>query len=382
MSVRGAALSLALLAAAVPARAAPADSAGAAISIVDDGPLGVGTPGILRSLFLEMPLADARAAGTGRPRLDVRWWFANDWSVPTRLAKGSHVVWVQQDAQTDVVQLSLSLPWSRFGAAPWLARWRTTAELRLEERWGGWSDGMIEKWHGIIGSWNFQRELYPRDAVNVTLTEEGGRTLFDVHHPSAAVSDLVLRTQGRLLAGAPRDDGAVPWALALRADLKLPTGLGALASSGGVDAGLGLAASGAPTRWLTLHGQGALRLISPLPHGFPLQPESVEWSLDFSAVARVSRSVALIAEDRVSSPFFRGGWSLPPGQKEPEATAYYSLFKPYNQISGGLRVREITVFFSEDFTPGRRLPTDPGPRWFYNSNAPDFVFGVAWARGL
>jgi hypothetical protein len=370
MSARRALVCLALLARAAPAAAVP------------DGPLGVGTPGTFRTLFLEMPLSDARpVAGAGR--LEARWWLANDWSVPTRLSKGNRVVWVQQDEQADVLQLSLTLPWSRFGREGWLRSWQTSAEIRIIEHWGGWTDQPIERWHGLIGSWNFQREFYPRNAVNLRLAEQGGTTLADLEHPQPALSDLALRTQGRLAEGAPRADGAIPWAVALRGDLKLPTGrLALLGGSGGVDAGLGVTSTLAPVPWFTLHGQAAVRLVSPLPHGFPLQPEPLQWGLDLSLVVRIADRVALIAEDRLSSRLFRGGWALSPGEKEPEATAYYSLFRAYNQISGGLRIGELTVFFSEDFTPGKRLPNDPGPRWFYNSNSPDVMLGLAWAHPL
>ncbi len=365
----------ALVCLALLARAAPA-------AAVPDGPLGVGTPGTFRTLFLEMPLSDARLI-EGASKLDVRWWLGNDWSVPTRLFKGGRVVTLQQDEQADVLQVSFTLPWRRLGRQDWLSRWQTTAEIRLIEHWGGWTDQLIERWHDLIGSWNFQREFYRRNQVNLRLAEEGGTTLADLRHAQAALSDLALRTQGRLVQGAPRPDGAIPWAVALRADLKLPTGrVALLGGSGGVDAGLGLTATLAPVPWFTLHGQGALRLVSPLPHGFPLRPETVQWGLDVSAVVRIKDRVALIAEDRLSSRLFRGGWALAPGEKEPEATAYYSLFRAYNQISGGLRIGEVTIFFSEDFTPGKRLPTDPGPRWFYNSNSPDVMLGLAWAREL
>jgi len=37
----------------------------------------------------------------------------------------------------------------------------------------------------------------------------------------------------------------------------------------------------------------------------------------------------------------------------------------------------VTVWFSEDFTPGRR--PEVGWRWFYDTNAPDLVLGVAIA---
>jgi hypothetical protein len=51
-------------------------------------------------------------------------------------------------------------------------------------------------------------------------------------------------------------------------------------------------------------------------------------------------------------------------------------------VSVGLRWRELTAFLSEDFTPGHRLAADKDPPWFYESNAPDVVVGVAWARGF
>jgi hypothetical protein len=52
-------------------------------------------------------------------------------------------------------------------------------------------------------------------------------------------------------------------------------------------------------------------------------------------------------------------------------------------VSGGVRWRELTAFFSEDFTPGGRHPADPAAAaWFYESNAPDVVVGIAWARAL
>jgi hypothetical protein len=346
-----------------------------------DAPLSVGTPGVFRSLFLELPLADARMQDA--PAVDVRWWLANDWSVPTTLTRDGHVLRVQQDAQTDVLQLSASLPWSRLGKAAWLGRVRTSADLRLMERWGGFTDLPIERWHGLIGATRFQRDRYPADAVHLRLSEDGGASLADVHHAQPALSDLAVRTQATLLEGGAGADGPSRWAVAARCDLKLPTGrLAVLGGSEGVDAGLGLAATLATAGWFTFHGMAALRLVSSLPRGFPLRVEPVQWGLDLSVVLRLDRRWALVLEDRVSSSLFQGGWSLPPGTKEPEPTAYYTLFKPYNQISGGLRIGEATVFLQEDFTPGGRVHGDPGPGWFYNSNSPDVVLGVAWARRL
>jgi hypothetical protein len=367
---------LLLVVAAGPARAAPSPQA------PDDGPLGVGTPGTFRMLFLEMPLEDARPAG-GSGRVDVRWWLANDWSVPTYLRKGRRLVLARQDVQTDVLQLAFTVPWSRLGLGGGFAdRWQTTAELRLLEHWGGWTDGLISSWHHFLGTTDFSRPRYPEDRVHLALEEPGGRRVADLRQAGPALSDLYLRTQGTLLQGAPRA-GVVPWALALRADLKLPTGrLSSLGGSGGVDAGLGLSTTYAPVPWFTLHALGEVRFISPMARSFALQPAPVQWGADVSAVVRLWGKVAVLVEDRLSSPLFRGGWSLLPGEPDPQATTYYGMFRRYNQVSGGVRFSEVTVFFSEDFTPGGRLAGDRGPSWFYNSDAPDIVVGVAWARRL
>jgi hypothetical protein len=167
-----------------------------------------------------------------------------------------------------------------------------------------------------------------------------------------------------------------------RADLKLPLGsLDELTGSGGLDAGAGLEASAAVAPWLTAHALASVRAVSRFPRAFPLQPRRIQGAGELSLVARFG-NVALLLEDRLVSALLQDGWSVSPDVREPEATAYYGLFRAHNQVSGGIRYRSVTVFLSEDFTPGRRLATDPGPRWFYDSNAPDVVLGVAWARTL
>ncbi|BDG03195.1 DUF3187 family protein [Anaeromyxobacter oryzae] len=362
----------ALLLAAAPARAA-----------LPDAPLGVATPGPFRALFLDMPLADARAPAA--IALDVRWWLANDWSKPTVLVRGGRTVSIQDDLQVDTLQVSLTVPWRRLVDAAFARRLSTTLEARAFVEWGGWTDRPIESWHGLVGSWNFERQLYPRDQVNLHLSEEGGHTIGDVHSDRLALADLVLRTQLELAStGADPAQPALPprGALALRLDVKLPTGArGRFAGSGTADAGLGLAASGRTGR-LTVHALASVRVVGGLPGSFALQPRRVQGGFDLSLVLRVGGGVALVLEDRLSSPLMEAGWKLAPDETEPEATVWYSLFRVHNQVSGGIRVGELTAFFSEDFTPGQRLPDDPGPRWFYDSNAPDVVFGLAWARGF
>jgi hypothetical protein len=148
-----------------------------------------------------------------------------------------------------------------------------------------------------------------------------------------------------------------------------------------VDGGVGAAATFLATRWLTAHGLASLRVASDLPRTAVLQPRRLHAGLDLSLAARLG-AITLLLEDRISSPLFEDGWRLAPSRHEPQASAWYALFRPHNQVSVGLRWREWTAFFSQDFTPGHRLEGDDAAGWFYVSNAPDVVFGVAWARGF
>lgn len=352
--------------------------AGTAAAAPSDAPLGVSTPGPLRALFLDMPLADARGpAGTA---LDVRWSAANSWSIPTALVRGGEVVEVQLDAQIETLQVAVAVPWRRFAGGALAERLSTTVEARALAVWGGWSDGGIERWHGLIRATNFQRQHWPRDRVTVRLAQADGPRLVDLGSGRLALGDVVLRTALRV-AGAGPGEAPSRWALALRADLKLPAGSPErLGGSGGLDGGVGAGATFLATRWLTAHALASLRAVSDLPRGIALQPRRLQAGLDLSLAARVG-PIALLLEDRISSPLLESGWRLPPSQDAAPATAWYALFNPHNQVSVGLRWRALTASFSEDFTPGGRRAVDPGPEWFYDSNAPDVVFGIAWARG-
>jgi hypothetical protein len=358
--------------------AAPAGARAAEAPSVSDAPLGLETPGPLRALFLDLPLADAR--GPGAPALDLQLRTSNSWSVPTRLVRGGRVAVVQQDAQTETLVARAELPWSRLAGGALAARTSTAVEARLILHWGGFTDGGIESWHHLVGSWNFLREEHARDAVALRLGEQGRPPTAALDHARAGLGDVALRTSVRVAEGG-RARGAPAWAIALRADLKVPTGaLSRFAGSGGWDAGLGLGATFAPARRWTVHGLASLRAVSRLPRSSLLQPRPLQGGLDLSIVFRPARRLALVLEDRISSPLLRAGWSLPAGTREPEATAAYALLRAHNQISGGIRWGELTIFLSEDFTLGSRADGDHGPSWFYDSSAPDVVLGVTWAR--
>lgn len=353
--------------------------AGEAVASSSDAPLGVTTPGPLRALFLDMPLADAR--GPARPTVDLRWSMANSWSTPTTLRRGAQLVDVQLDAQIETLQLAVGIPWRRLSRGALAERLSTTVEARALAVWGGWSDGVIEGWHRLVNSTNFERHLWPSDRVAVRLAERGGAGVVDARS-GLALGDVVLRNALRL-AGAGPDEAPSRWTLALRLDLKLPTGSpGSLGGSGGADGGAGLAATFLATRWLTVHALGSLRAVSDLPRSMALQPRRLQGGLDVSLAARLG-PITLLLENRLSSPLLEDGWRLPRSVDAPSASAWYALFRPHNQVSGGLRWRELTAFFSEDFTPGGRHAADPAAAgWFYESNAPDVVVGLAWARPL
>jgi hypothetical protein len=336
-----------------------------------DRPLGITTPGTLRLLVLDMPLLDARSEPAV---LEVRWDLANDWSTPTRLTRGGRLVQVALDEQADVLTLAVALPWARLlGAGPrWWDRLATRLEWRLIQHWGGWTDGPIEAWHRLAGLEGFARPLYPRGAVMLHLGEPGGARLFDLGGPRLAVGDLAVRTTLRLAEGEP---GVLPWAVALRLDAKLPVGRPSEAGgSGGLDAGAGLAGSASLLPWLTAHGQASLWRVAPLPGGLPLQPSPWQWALEGSLTASSGQWTVLL-ETRWLSPLFPSSWRLSGNPIQGDAVT--AVTRAQNQVTAGLRWRALTLWLSEDFTPGRRL--EVGWRWFYDTNAPDLALGAALA---
>jgi hypothetical protein len=105
-----------------------------------DRPLGVITPGPWRGLFLDLPLADARPGAD--PDLTVRWWMANSWSIPTVLERGGRRVEMQQDVQSDVLEVTARVNWARLlGEGPVTSRLSTAAAWRLTEHWGAGATG-------------------------------------------------------------------------------------------------------------------------------------------------------------------------------------------------------------------------------------------------
>jgi hypothetical protein len=362
-------LTAALLAAASLAGAGRAEDPGSGVR--PDRPLGVITPGPWRALFLDLPLADARPGA--EPGLTVRWWMANSWSTPTRLQRGGRTIEVQQDEQADALEVTAEAGAARLlGPGPVTNRLAVAAAWRLTQHWGGWSDRVIEGWHGLVGYSNFGRAEHPRNAVRLTLREPGGASAVALSGPRLATGDLVLRATLRLLEG---EGARGPWALVVRLDVKAPTGrLADAGGSGGVDAGLALAASGPLTGWLTVHAQLTAARLSPLPAALPLQPARWQAGGEASLVASLPRGWALLAESRILSPLFAGRWSLVDASPV-QGDAVTAITGWQNQLSFGLRKGSVTVWLSEDFTPGRR--PEVGWRWFFNTNAPDVVLGIA-----
>jgi len=376
-------VALLVLALAAPARAgepalAPDASPAAA-------PLGLGTPGPFRQLFLDPPLSDARAVAT--PSFAVRLESANSWSVPSSFGRDGHVVEVQNDVEAEAIALSLRLPWTLFAPGGFRERLATTIRWRITAFWGGFEDGAIEAWHGLVGAYNFQRQHYPRDQIHLRMVEPGGPRAVDLQSGRLSAGDLVLATQALLASGGRAEArGSAPdapgWGISTRLDLKLPTGaLSQAGGSGGVDASLALLGSFELARWVVLHAMIFGSITSPLSSSIALQPRTFHAGTDVSAAFLVG-PITLLVEDRYLSALMESGWtSLDGGNNDVYlSSAYISLFRPHNQISFGLRWRNFTLSFSEDFTPGSN------PRayhdWFYNENAPDTVLAIGYTLPL
>ncbi|MGZ6125686.1 MAG: DUF3187 family protein [Myxococcales bacterium] len=330
------------------------------------GPLGLRTQGPLRELFLDVTGADARPID--RPELDVRWTVANTWNEAMALQRGSQ--WANQtlDEQADSIALRVRAPW------PWFPKVWTALEWKLTEHWGGWSDGPIESWHSLIGSFNYQRSMFPRNQIHLQYVDAGG-TAFDVRSATLAPGDLTARTQVPLVEG--------PVALAARFDLKLPIGsLSSAGGSGGVDAGAGLVATWPATSWATLHGLAAVSRFSDLSAPTALQPKRWHFTGEISLELEFLGSTFLI-EDRILSPLLQPGWVRPAGSggdDELLSSGLYADFRAHNQISLGFRRGRFSIWLSEDFTPGSNPQSVL--KWMWVSNAPDVVVGFAFTQPL
>ncbi len=342
-----------------------------------DRPLGVPTPGPLRALFLDPPLADVRRGAA--PALELRWWAANSWSVPTTLVRAGQSAEVQLDAQTDALSLTAGLGWDRlFPGSALAARLESAVEARLVRHWGGWTDGGIEAWHRLGAYEDFERPAHPRDAVALTLRTPG-RPGAALTGPVTGLGDLSVRTWLRLAEGDGGDGDRAPWAVALRLDVKLPTGRPAdLTGSGSLDVAMGFSASGPLLGWLTGHAQVTAGRAGALPAWSPLQPRRWPLAAEASLVARLGQDWALLLEDRLQSALFERGWRLVPGVTPIQGDAVMAVTRVQNQVSVGARWRAVTVWLSEDFMIGSRDLV--GSPWFYDQNAPDVVLGIAVAR--
>jgi len=329
------------------------------------GPLGLRTQGPLRELFLDMTSADARPID--KPELDVRWSFANTWNEPMTLQRGADQANQALDEQADALTVRVKAPW------PGLPVW-TALEWKLTQHWGGWSDAPIESWHSLVGAFNYQRSLYPRNSVHLLYADDRG-TAFDIRSSTLAPGDLTARTQVSLI------DSDV--AVAARLDLKLPIGsLSAAGGSGGVDAGAGLLATWPMSSWATLHGLLGVSAFSNLSAPTAMQPKRWHFTAELSLEMEILGTTFLI-EDRVLSPLLSPGWvRTGPGDDQDAvlSSGLFADFRAHNQISFGVRRGRISFWLSEDFTPGSNGVSVM--RWLWVSNAPDLAMGIAFTQPL
>jgi hypothetical protein len=368
---------------------------GAAFAADDRGPLGLRIQGTLRELFLDVTGADARAFT--RPQLQIRYSFSNIWNEPMVLARHGDLARQGLDEQADVLDVRLRLPWSLLlgpgpsGALPGSARplWErfsTSLDLRATEHWGGWSDGAIEAWHDLIGSFNFNRGFHPRNQIHLTYSDAGG-TAFDIERPTFALGDVVLRSQLLLVeggtplaeAGGPGAKGAPlsRYGLSARLDLKIPTGsLSRAGGSGGFDAAVGLVGTAEVASFLTLHGLVAFSWFSPMAAPVLLQVKPWHATFELSAVFDLG-PLQFILEDRVATPLLQPGWNRleSGGDNGLLSSGVFASFRPHNQISFALRRGPFALWLSEDFTPGSNPRSVVSA--YYESNSPDVTVGAS-----
>jgi hypothetical protein len=375
------------------ALAARADGAGFAAD--DRGPLGLRIQGTLRELFLDVTGADARALA--RPQVQLRYSFSNIWNEPMLLERHGDLARQGLDEQADVLDVKVRLPWSLLlgpgpsgvlpgRTRPLWERFSTSLDLRATEHWGGWSDSAIEAWHGLIGSFNFDRDRHPRNQIHLTYSDTGG-TAFDIARPTFALGDAVLRSQlllvegGTALAGASGTGGKgdLPsrYGLSARLDLKIPTGsLSRAGGSGGFDAAVGLVGTAEVASYLTLHALLAFSWFSPMAAPVLLQVKPWHGTFELSAIFDLG-ALQVILEDRVASPLLQPGWHRleANGNNGLLSSGVFAGFRPHNQISFALRRGPFALWLSEDFTPGsnpRSVVTI-----YYESNSPDVTVGAS-----
>ncbi len=360
------------------------------------GPVGLRTQGTLREIFLDVTLFDARALD--RPQLDVRWAVANTWNEPMSVARGAARMNQLLDEQADSLTLQARAPWSWLldlpvklpgSERPLGARLSTAIEARVMYHWGGWSDRPIEAWHSLTGAFNYQREKFPRNEIFLDQEDTGGR-LFLITHPTLAFGDVVLRNAALLAEGSPGAHGLASWGLSLRLDLKLPTGSLARASgSGGFDQGLALQGTAQLADSLTLHGQLGLSHLGPVAADTRVRNNeflrflelSLEWDAGPFTALLEDRLVSAIMDDQDTVPgsvsWQRQNFG---GNDGYLSSGMYATFRAHNQFSFAARWWRLTLWLSEDFTPGSNVhATIP---WEYESNAPDVVIGLVYAQKL
>jgi len=370
---------IALLLAAGAARADDLDD------LTATGPLGLRTQGVLRELFLDPILLDARPRDAAE--VDIRWAAANSWSIPTLVTRpgmpNAAEIWT--DEQADSLTGRIRLPWSAIlgqgtrgvpgSSRPLWERFSTAVEWRLTEHWGGWSDAAIGGFHGLIGGFDYDRNLYTANQTNLVFRDVNGVVAFDLHGATFALGDVVARSQFLLVE-------ADHLALALRFDFKAPTGKLSLAgSSGGWDESLGLAATFTTGKIFTLHAMATLSQLAHFSADTELQPKRWHGTGDLSMVFKI-HAVSLLVEDRIVTPLLGPGWTRVEfgGSDGLISSALFASFRPHNQVSVGVRWKGISLWLSEDYTPGSNPRSTT--TFVYVSNSPDIVLGLSYTKGF
>lgn len=170
------------------------------------------------------------------------------------------------------------------------AGWEIGVDVPVLRHDGGWVDGEVGRFHGLLGLSDAGRDSAPGDvAAAVLISQDGGYRLTEGDFPTAALGDVALRARCRLppLGAHGIDD--------LTAAIELPTGdPDVLAGSGGYDASLAWTAAwtAGRSRWTVAAGYARLGGLDSTPD----LPTSDTWALTGAYELRIGTGASFLAQ--------------------------------------------------------------------------------------
>lgn len=264
-------------------------------------------------------------AGDLIPRRSVRWsvrldyanTYASTFPVGDRLVADDYYQAAPPDeyrlfVDTETLRVSVELDWRV------ASRVQVGATVPFLKHGGGFMDGLVEGFHGLLNLSNGGREWSPRNEYGVFVVRDRRFWIRSVEPAGFRPGDFVLRVKTPLY----RDGGG--FVLSLAGALKLPTGsLETLTGSGGTDIQAALFATWRPRlagRDMVFHANLAHSLLggATRSEGFPLRSIS---TLLLAFEYRTAGRFAALVQTQVNIGPFPGSRLGPLNRTAIEATA-------------------------------------------------------------